>query len=58
MAILGANCFPIKGRWLLFFIDAVQLIEGKKILDLPAVDNGKLVGLLSLHSAIKIFIEG
>jgi arabinose-5-phosphate isomerase len=38
-------------------IDAVKLMEDKKIWDLPAVDNGKLVGLLHLHSAIKILIE-
>jgi arabinose-5-phosphate isomerase len=38
-------------------IDAVNLMEYKKIWDLPVVDNEKLVGLLHLHSAIKILLE-
>jgi DeoR family transcriptional regulator, catabolite repression regulator len=33
--------------------DAVSLMEEKQVWDLPVVDNGKLVGLLHLHQAIK-----
>ena len=39
------------------FIDAVNLMEDKRIWDLPVVDNGKLVGLLHLHSAIKVLLQ-
>jgi CBS domain-containing protein len=35
-------------------VDAIRLMEEKHIWDLPVVDeNGKLVGLLHLHQAIK-----
>jgi len=33
--------------------DAVVLMEEKQVWDLPVVDEGKLVGLLHLHQAIK-----
>jgi DeoR family transcriptional regulator, catabolite repression regulator len=38
-------------------IDAVILMEEKQILDLPVVDNNRLVGLLHLHKAIKILMH-
>ena len=38
-------------------IDAVNLMENKQIWDLPVVDNGKLVGLLHLHLAIKVILK-
>ena len=38
--------------------DAVSLMEEKKVWDLPVVDNSKLVGLLHLHSATKVLLEG
>lgn len=35
-------------------VDAIRLMETKKVWDLPVVDDqGKLVGLLHLHQAIK-----
>ena len=37
-------------------VDAVSLMEEKQVWDLPVVDNGKLVGLLHLHSAIKALL--
>jgi DeoR family transcriptional regulator, catabolite repression regulator len=48
---------PITTSSNMSLIDAVNLMEDKKVWDLPVVDNGKLVGLLHLHSAIKILIE-
>jgi arabinose-5-phosphate isomerase len=38
-------------------IDAVNLMEEKQILDLPVVDDDRLVGLLHLHQAIKILMH-
>ena len=37
--------------------EAVRLMEVKQVWDLPVVDNGKLVGLLHLHPAIKLLLE-
>lgn len=37
--------------------DALRLMEGRKVWDLPVVDNhGKLVGLLHMHSVIKALL--
>ena len=36
--------------------DAVSLMGEKQVWDLPVVDNGKLVGLLHLHSAVKALL--
>ena len=37
-------------------VDAVSLMGEKQVWDLPVVDNGKLVGLLHLHSAVKALL--
>ena len=37
-------------------IDAVDLMENKQVWDLPVIDNRKLVGLLHLHSVIKVLL--
>ena len=37
-------------------IDAVDLMENKQVWDLPVIDDGKLVGLLHLHSVIKVLL--
>lgn len=34
-------------------VSALQLMEGRRIWDLPVLDGGRLVGLLHLHPAIK-----
>lgn len=36
--------------------DAVSLMEERQVWDLPVVDNGRLIGLLHLHSAIKVLL--
>ena len=37
--------------------ESVSLMEENQIWDLPVVDDGKLVGLLHLHAAIKALLE-
>ena len=37
--------------------DAVSLMEEKRVWDLPVVNNGKLVGLLHLHQAIRKILQ-
>ena len=37
-------------------IDAVNLMENKQVWDLPVIDDSKLVGLLHLHSVIKVLL--
>ena len=37
-------------------IDAVDLMGDRQVWDLPIIDDGKLVGLLHLHSAIKVLL--
>tara|TARA_B100001059_G_C17806849_1_gene569723 strand:- start:1647 stop:2054 length:408 start_codon:yes stop_codon:yes gene_type:complete len=37
-------------------INAVDLMEDKQVWDLPIIDDSKLVGLLHLHSAIKVLL--
>ena len=37
-------------------IDAVDLIEEKQVWDLPIIDDSKLVGLLHLHSVVKVIL--
>lgn len=37
--------------------EAVELMGVKQIWDLPVVDNGKLVGLLHLHEALKRLLK-
>jgi len=37
--------------------EVVDLLEASRIWDLPVVDNGKLVGLVHLHSAIKVLLS-
>jgi DeoR family transcriptional regulator, catabolite repression regulator len=39
-------------------IDAVGLMEERRVWDLPVVDNDKLIGLLHLHPAVKALLEG
>jgi len=34
-------------------VSAVDIMEQKQVWDLPVVDNGKLIGLLHLHPAVK-----
>jgi DeoR family transcriptional regulator, catabolite repression regulator len=41
----------------LTLVEAVRLMEKKQVWDLPVVDNGKLVGLLHLQTAIKALLE-
>jgi arabinose-5-phosphate isomerase len=48
---------PVTASSGMSLIGAVNLMEDKQIWDLPVVDNGKLVGLLHLHSAIKVLLE-
>ena len=36
--------------------NAIGLMEDKQVWDLPVVDNGKLVGLLHLHPAVKVLL--
>jgi len=38
-------------------VDAVMLMEENQIWDLPVADKGTLVGLLHLHSAIKMLLN-
>ena len=37
-------------------IDAVDLMGDRQVWDLPIIDDGKLVGLLHLHSVIKVLL--
>jgi len=37
--------------------EGVRLMESNQVWDLPVVDDGKLVGLLHLHAAIKALLE-
>lgn len=37
-------------------IDAVQLMEAKQIWDLPVVSEGRFLGLLHLHPAVKVLL--
>ena len=37
--------------------EAVELMEVKQVWDLPVVDNGRLVGLLHLHEALKRLLK-
>ena len=48
---------PITTSSNMSLVDAVNLMEEKQVWDLPVVDSGKLVGLLHLHSAIKLLLE-
>jgi DeoR family transcriptional regulator, catabolite repression regulator len=48
---------PVTASSGMSLIGALNLMENKRIWDLPVVDNGKLVGLLHLHSAIKVLLE-
>jgi arabinose-5-phosphate isomerase len=48
---------PVTASSDMSLIDAVSLMEDKQVWDLPVVDNGQLVGLLHLHSAIKLLLE-
>jgi|SaaInlStandDraft_3_1057020.scaffolds.fasta_scaffold17587_3 DeoR family transcriptional regulator, catabolite repression regulator len=48
---------PITASSNMSLFDAVDLMEEKQVWDLPVVDGGKLVGLLHLHSAIKLLLE-
>lgn len=34
-------------------VNAIDIMEQKQVWDLPVVDNGKLIGLLHLHPAVK-----
>ena len=39
-------------------VDAVKIMESKEVWDLPVIDkDGKLVGLLHLHAAIKVLLD-
>jgi arabinose-5-phosphate isomerase len=48
---------PVTASSDMSLIDAVSLMEDKQVWDLPVVDSGQLVGLLHLHSAIKLLLE-
>ena len=48
---------PITTSSNMSLVDAVNLMEEKQVWDLPVVDSGKLVGLLHLHTAIKLLLE-
>ena len=37
--------------------EGILLMEENQIWDLPVVDDGKLVGLMHLHAAIKVLLE-
>jgi len=52
-AINQAIKSPITAPSDLSLTKAISLMEASQVWDLPVVDNGKLVGLLHLHAAIK-----
>ena len=47
---------PIIAKTDMSLIDALKLMEEKQVWDLPIIDDGKLVGLLHLHSVIKVLL--
>ena len=55
-AINQAIMSPIITSSSMSLVDAVSLMEEKQVWDLPVVDNGRLVGLLHLHSAVKALL--
>ena len=56
--ISHANSNPLTVEENFSLIEAVNLIEEKKIWDIPVVDkNKKLVGLLHMHKIVKKFLN-
>ena len=56
--ILHANSNPLTVEENFSLIEAVNLIEEKKVWDIPVVDkNKKLVGLLHMHKIVKKFLN-
>ena len=52
-AINQAIKSPITASSNVSLTEAISLMEASQVWDLPVVENGKLVGLLHLHAAIK-----
>ena len=51
-----SNSSPVTVSSSLGLSDAIRLMESKQIWDLPVVSDGRLVGLLHLHPAIKLLL--
>ena len=56
--ISHANSNPLTVEENFSLIEAINLIEEKKVWDIPVVDkNKKLVGLLHMHKIVKKFLN-